>query len=174
MPLVYQLVTFQGIRFGLFAYANGRPGGEAVFTEFVLDEVVQDRCPKAVRGVLKLMDQPTYLRSLEDRAVFESMTGNPLDLELLGEGEIRLVDSESGQALTVFEDGSAGFLPLDEHQVGQRFMWEVIPRGDVLLLSLFNHRYLQMTESGHVGCSAKGPEFSRANRASFEWIPLER
>jgi hypothetical protein len=59
--------------------------------------------------------------------------------------------------------------------VAQSFQWVNLMRGDTMLLSLTNHRYLatQPNEPGPVTVSATGPRPARNGGAEFRWKAVE-
>ncbi|WP_024869733.1 glycoside hydrolase family 43 protein [Pseudoxanthomonas suwonensis] len=156
--LPYQLKTFQGSRYALFAFnSDGREGGHADFDRFELVEPLADRSRNIPLG------QVVTLENLGDGSV---ATVHPLGVlqPLPADAEkaksplarFRVHDRGGGQvALEAMEamDGS-GFLTVDgiglsadvrllpEHPVASRFMWQDLLRGQFMLLSMKTHRYL--------------------------------
>lgn len=153
--LPYQLKTFQGTRYALFAYnAEGREGGHADFDGFELVEPLADRSHNVPYG------QVVRLSNLGDdsvAAVHALGVLHPVaaDAEAAGtpSARFRVHDRGAGQVALEAMDGS-GFLTvvgiglsadvrlLPEDPVGSRFMWQDLLRGECMLLSMKTHRYL--------------------------------
>ncbi len=153
--LPYQLKTFQGSRYALFAFnSDGREGGHADFDRFDLVEPLADRSRNIPLG------QVVTLENLGDGSV---ATVHPLGVlqPLRADAEkakspaarFRVHDRGGGQVALEAMDGS-GFLTVDgiglsadvrllpEHPVASRFMWQDLLRGQFMLLSMKTHRYL--------------------------------
>ena len=153
--LPYQLKTFQGTRYALFAYnAEGRDGGHADFDGFELVEPLADRSRNVPYG------QVVRLANLGDdsvAAVHALGVLHPVDAgaEVAGTpaARFRVHDRGAGQVALEAMDGS-GFLTvvgiglsadvrlLPEHPVDSRFMWQDLLRGEFMLLSMKTHRYV--------------------------------
>src|SRR5690606_10029338 len=143
--LPYQLKTFQGTRYALFAYnAEGRDGGHADFDGFELVEPLADRSRNVPYG------QVARLANLGDDSVAaRHALGvlHPVDAgaEVAGTraARFRVHDRGAGQVALEAMDGS-GFLTvvgiglsadvrlLPEHPVDSRFMWQDLLRGEFM------------------------------------------
>jgi hypothetical protein len=57
----------------------------------------------------------------------------------------------------------------------ESFQWINLLRGDTMLMSLTNHRYLatRPNEPGPVTVTATGPQPARKSGAEFRWAPVE-
>lgn len=153
--LPYQLKTFQGVRYALFAFnREDREGGYADFDRFELVEPLADRSRNIPLGKV------VVLENLGDGSV---ATVHPLGVvQPLPPGaekakspaaRFRVHDRGGGQVALEAMDGS-GFLTvvgiglsadvrlLPEHPVDSRFMWQDLLRGEFMLLSMKTHRYL--------------------------------
>ena len=187
--MTFQLRTFQGVRPALFNFnTSGQPGGYTDFDNYTVEE------PRA-RGIERMipMGKPITLTSgangsflVADRqnnvlvhvtadtaaAVLQNAKFQVVDL---GEGRVALkaangwLVSASGEAV-VLKDLTGGN-PGD----AESFQWVNLMRGDTMLMSLANHRYLSTkpTEPGPVTVSATGPRPTRKDGACFKWKIVE-
>ena len=75
------------------------------------------------------------------------------------------------RAVSVTGIGAESRLALERPRddISQLFQWTEMPRGDLLLLSLTSHRYLQINPDGTVSAKALGAQSQRQNGASFTW-----
>jgi hypothetical protein len=93
----------------------------------------------------------------------------------LGKGRVAL-KAASGRLFSAGNDGVslkdlAGKTPGD----AESFQWVNLMRGDTMLMSLLNHRYLatKPNEPGPVTVSATGPRPDRKGGACFKWKAVE-
>ncbi len=153
--LPYQLKTFQGTRYALFAWNQvGREGGHADFDRFDLVEPLADRSGNLPIGkVITLSNVGDG--SIAVRHPLGVVAPVAADAEAAGTSaaRFRVHDRGAGQVALEAMDGS-GFLTvvgiglsadvrlLPEHPVDSRFMWQDLLRGQFMLLSMKTHRYL--------------------------------
>jgi hypothetical protein len=183
--MAYQLTTFQGVRFSLFNYnTSGQPGGYADFDNFKIDE------PRA-RGMERTipMGKTITLTSGADGSFLTADTQNMLLINVaanapganarnirfkvvdLGKGRVAL---KAGNGLFVSAAGESVVLKdLARKAPGdaESFQWVNLMRGDTMLMSLTNHRYLatKSNNPGPVTVSATGPQPDRKDGACFKW-----
>ncbi len=163
--MVFQLKTFQGVRFALFSYnAAGAPGGYADFDAFSV------RQPNP-RGITRPIP---YGRAI---AIATAVGKTPLTIG--GQSAFQVVDRRLGRiALRT----SAGYLSVDPSAANrvalrrgpptdaQTFQWIETPYGDLALLSLATHRYLRLDPAtGVLRADHPGPEPGRNDGAQFTW-----
>ena len=182
--LPYQLKTFQGSRYALFAYNSaGGEGGHADFDRFDLAEPLADRSRNIPLG------QVVTLENLGDgsvAAVHALGVVQPLaaDAEAAKSpaARFRVHDRGAGQVALEAMDGS-GFLTvvgiglsadvrlLPEHPLDSRFMWQDLLRGEFMLLSMKTHRYLGILPgSGEpYGADRPGPRPDRKDGTVMRW-----
>jgi xylan 1,4-beta-xylosidase len=93
----------------------------------------------------------------------------------LGKGRVALM-AGNGRLVSAADDGVplknlAGKTPGD----AESFQWINLMRGDTMLMSLVNHRYLatQPKNQGPVTVSATGPRPDRKGGACFKWKAAE-
>lgn len=153
--LPYQLKTFQGTRYALFAFnAAGREGGHAGFDDFRVHEPLADRSRNLPLG------QVIALTNLGDGSVARvhplgvlqpvaadsdeaASAGARFRVHDRGQGQVALEAMDGSGFLTVVGIGlSADVRLLPEQAPGSRFMWQDLLRGECMLLSMKTHRYL--------------------------------
>jgi beta-xylosidase len=187
--MAFQLTTFQGVRLALFNYnTTGKAGGYADFDNFTLDE------PRA-RGIERMIPtgKTITLSSGADGTLLAvdaqtmSLVNVPADSPVaeaqyvrfqvvdLGNGRVAL-HSTNGRFVSAAKDGVslkdlAGTKPAD----AESFQWINLMRGDTMLMSLLNHRYLATNPNspGAVTVSATGPRPDRKGGACFKWKTVE-
>jgi len=152
--LPFQLKTFQGTRFALFAYnTKGTEGGYAQFKNFTLKESLADRAKNLP------LDQVITLTNLADR---RQAWANPHGMLCPGRSfspekdinyQFRVLDCGQGKVALQALNGS-GFLTvtsiglsadvrlIKEETAGSLFVWQDMLRGQCMLLSLKTNRFL--------------------------------
>ena len=183
--MVFQLTTFQGVRFALFNYnTSGKPGGHADFDNFTVDE------PRA-SGIERTIPVGKTI-TLSSRADGSLLAASARDMSLVNvpPGFARRLDARcslpgrrSGQGArgTAGRQRPAGFRrrrrcgPQGPRRrapgEAESFQWVNLMRGDTMLMSLTNHRYLatKPNSPGPVTASAAGPRPDRKDGACFTW-----
>ena len=186
--MTFQLQTFQGVRPALFNFnTSGQPGGYADFDNFTVDE------PRA-RGIEREipLGKTITLSSGADGALLATDGQNnslitvanerpsiPLAARFLvidlGKGRVALKAS-NGRLVSVDASGVV-FRDLAGAQPGaaESFQWVNLMRGDTMLMSLSNHRYLASKPNtpGPVTASATGPRPGRKDGSCFKWTAIE-
>jgi beta-xylosidase len=159
VTLVFQLKTFQGIRYALFNFGSG--GGFADITNFTVDEPR----PSAITRPIP------YGRTVE----FENLVGGT-KLTIDSADRFRVVDVKLGRVALETMDGRRVTVRGDQVSLekpsrgdAQKFQWTEVPRRDILLLSLATHRYLRRLPDGTWRADAPGAQYNRQNGASFTW-----
>lgn len=169
--MIFQLKTFQGIRYGLFAYGSG--GGLADFEEFSVEEP-RPRANMEPIPYSKTVEISTYVEGRRLGAdgsglVFAPGAGPGVGFKVIDRTKGRVaLQSPDGKFVTVSADGGTATLEKKRSDDSQTFQWIELVRGDVLLMSLVNHRYLRCAENGRLESTAVGAEFNRKNGASFK------
>jgi xylan 1,4-beta-xylosidase len=183
--MAFQLITFQGVRLALFNYNTaGKSGGYADFDNFTVDEprarAVERTIPIGKTITLtsgadgSLLAAATESLSLVSLAVDATNTATrslQFNVVDLGKGRVAL-KADNGRFVSVSEDvvslkDLAGKKPGD----AETFQWINLMRGDTMLMSLVNHRYLatKPNNPGPVVVSATGPRPDRRDGACFKW-----
>jgi xylan 1,4-beta-xylosidase len=189
VTMVFQLRTFQGVRYTLFSYNTlGKEGGYADFDRFT---VAQPRS----RGLTKPIPvgQTITLLNLADSTVLINWRGllRPVPLASpLAKGKaahFRVVDRGLGRIAlesaggleseggVVTVGGLAGIaevrLVKGPASDANTFQWQDMLRGDLMLMSLTTHRYLTSVPRSGGLCSADAPGTrpDRKDGSCFTW-----
>ena len=182
--LPYQLKTFQGVRYSLFAYNTaGREGGHADFDDFRVEEPLADRSANLPLGKL------ITLTNLADGSLLwagkrgiagavgagspeASGPGCRFRVEDRGQGRVVLRREEDGGFLTVVGQGlSADVRILPKETDGALFQWQDLLRGECMLLSLRTQRYVGMDPVTRAPYAADWPGArpDRKDGSVFKW-----
>jgi hypothetical protein len=163
--MVFQLKTFQGVRYSLFHYNRlGAPGGYADFDAMTVRE-------PDPRGITRPIP---FGRTI---TITTAVGGAPLRVG--GASAFEIVDRKLGR---VALRTPSGYVSVDTTGASSRvvlrrgapsdaesFQWIETPYGDLALLSLATHRYLRVDPSGALSADHPGPEPGRADGAQFAW-----
>ncbi|MBN1818875.1 MAG: endo-1,4-beta-xylanase, partial [Sedimentisphaerales bacterium] len=187
--MIFQLRTFQGVRPSLFHYnASGQPGGYVDFDNYTVDEPrargIERQIPTgkiitltsgADGSVLASDTRPMTLVNIAADATAVDARSVQFEVVDLGKGRVAL-KTANGRFVSVAEDGIflkdlAGKTP----GTAESFQWINLMRGDTMLMSLTNHRYLATSPNspGPVTVSATGPNPARKGGACFQWKAIE-
>jgi xylan 1,4-beta-xylosidase len=186
----FQLTTFQGVRPALFHYnTSEQPGGYVDFDNYVVDEPrargIEREIPTGKTVVLTSGADGSFLAAdtqnntlvnVADDASGAAPQNAKFQVIDVGLGRVALkaangkVVSVAGPESVVLKD-LAGAKPGD----AESFQWVNLMRGDTMLMSLTNHRYLATTPDspGPVTISATGPRPDRKGGACFKWKAVE-
>lgn len=182
--LPYQLNTFQGSRFSLFAFnANGREGGIAEFDDFVVDEPMADRTANLPVGkviTLRNLANNTRLVALRKGICYSAVEGSR---EWNGKDcQFRVHDR--GKGLVVLEAvNGTGFVSVEglgisadvrlvkKESEASLFLWQDMLRSQCMLLSMKTNRYIGCSPDMGEPYSAQfaGSDPNRRNGCVFEW-----
>jgi len=183
LTLVFQLKTFQGVRFALFNFnTHDAAGGYADFDHFRVDE------PRANgRGRPIPLGKTITLTSLADQrrlavwnGLLRAMSGPIRDpgagrFRVLDRGRGRIaLEAENGTGfVTVTGAGEAGDVRLVKTDAGDAatFQWQQMESGDIMLLSPITDRCIAVDPlaNGLLNARARGVSPDRRNGASFTW-----
>jgi beta-xylosidase len=187
--MVYQLRTFQGVRFALFNYnTSGTTGGTTGFRFF---EVYEPR-PKGLMRPIPV-GKTIELISLGDSSLLVNWRGflRPMNANLpanrrasaqfqvvdRGNGRVALKSVLDGGFVTVKGIGLMSSVRIEPNAEGDAstFQWEDMLRDDLMLMSLSNHRYLFADPFAGSLCSADavGTRPDRKDGACFSWRVVE-
>jgi beta-xylosidase len=182
--------TFQGVRPALFNFnTSGQPGGYADFDNYTVDE------PRA-RGIEREIPigKTIVLTSGADGSIVaQNGTGIenvPADTPFqerfkfqvidLGLGRVALKSVSTGTFISVVNENNvvlAAENELANSKPGdaESFQWVNLMRGDTMLMSLTNHRYLATRPNtpGRVTATALGATPARKSGAEFKWKAVE-
>ena len=183
--MVYQLKTFQGIRFALFNYnMTEKEGGVVDFNFF---EVYEPRPrglmrPIPVGKIIELTNLGDntvlanwrgFLRPVQPNSPFTARSATQFRVIDRGNGRIALQSVVDGGFVSVLGLGlmsEVRILPKDAG-AASTFQWEDMLRDDLMLMSLLNHRYLFADANAGSLCSADavGTRPDRKDGACFSW-----
>ena len=185
----YQLKTFQGVRYTLFNFnKNGKNGGYADFNSF---KVIEPRCksltqPIPYNQIIKLksiadnsllVNWRNFLRPARNESPFAANENSHFRVLDRGNGRIALQSVKSNGFVTV--KGNAGMAEVrivtEDQGEASTFQWEDMLNGDVMLMSLYNHRYLFVDPNAGSLCSAdaRGARPDHKSGACFSWNLVE-
>ncbi|MCB0668723.1 MAG: glycoside hydrolase 43 family protein [Saprospiraceae bacterium] len=183
--LPYQLRTFQGVRYALFNFnSGGKEGGYADFNGFKVDE---PRCWGLMRKIphnsiielqsvadsTLLVNWKNFLRPVGIGSRFAE--GHSSEFKVLdrGLGRIALQSVASGGYVTVRGNGGMAEVRIEKTDQGDAsvFQWIEMINGDLMLMSLYNHRYLKVDPRAGSLCAAdaRGARPDHQAGACFTW-----
>lgn len=187
--MTFQLTTFQGVRPALFNFnTTGQPGGYADFDNYTVDE------PRA-RGIEREipMGKTIILTSGADGSILAADTLSNVLVNVAADSpdaktpNVRFLVVDLGQGRVALKVVNARFVSVAETGVtlkglagkapgdAETFQWINLLRGDTMLMSLTNHRYLttKPNELGPVTATATGPSPARKQGECFKWKIVE-
>ena len=186
---IFQLTTFQGVRPALFNFnTSGQPGGYADFDNYAVEEPrahgIEREIPLGKTIMLTSGADGSFLAADTQGNLLVNISGDingqiPPNVKFqivdLGLGRVALKAS-NGRFVSAAEDGVtlkelAGKVPGD----AETFQWINLMRGDTMLMSLTNHRYLaaKPNEPGPVTATATGPRPARKGGECFKWETVD-
>ncbi|WP_208023806.1 glycoside hydrolase family 43 protein [Duganella aquatilis] len=158
--MIFQLTTFQGVRYALFAYNTGNQNGG--MADFASIDIVQPN----PRGLMRPIPYGQQIR-LGASAGLQTPT-TVLDM---GYGRIALQAGPS--YVTVAPDGSVSFQQV-RPGVAQSFQWMETPTGELLLMSLATNRFLRIDpQNGAVKADSPGPAPDGKDGVRFNWTQVK-
>jgi hypothetical protein len=187
--MTFQLTTFQGVRPALFNFNTLRhSGGYADFDNYTVVEPrahgVEREIPVGKTIALTSGADGSYLAADRKDELLVNVAAGPaasvpddarFQVVDLGKGRVAL-KAGNGRFVSVGTEGVAlkdlaGANPED----AESFQWVNLMRGDTMLMSLTNHRYLATVphNPGLVTASATGPRPDRKGGECFKWRELE-
>ena len=155
LRVAYQLKTFQGARYALFAYnGDGAEGGHADFDDFRIDEPLANRSRNipvgkvvTIRNLandLPLWANPHGMLHVADKGS-KRADGKDIAFRILdrGKGRVAIQSVENGAFLTVVGEGSSADVRLMKQETKDSlFQWQDMLRHQFMLLSLRTNRYV--------------------------------
>ena len=185
--LPYQLKTFQGVRFAIYAFTRDSDrGGTAFFDDFDVEEPLADRTGNIPAGQVIAMhnladdsvvwaDPHGMLHSVSptDPRAQSPATRFRIHDRGMGRIAIEVVGSE-GKFLTVVGEGMPAdirFLPETEDSL---FVWQDLLEGEFMLLSPRTNRFVGLDPATGEPYAADwpGPSPSRRDGTVLRWIAL--
>ncbi|HBY63434.1 MAG TPA: glycoside hydrolase [Solibacterales bacterium] len=170
---VFQLKTFQGVRYGLFHYnASGTPGGALDVNAFdVAEPRSRPRIPLGLRIHLRAGAGGVSLTVRDGAAQSSSDQGTAFLVKDMGRGRVAL-QAANGQFVSVTWAGAAREVRTRAGEPGkaETFQWVDLGRGDIQLLSLFTNRYLRVPLTpGPAAADHQSPASDRKDGSCFQW-----
>lgn len=180
----YQLKTFQGTRYALFAYnSEGKQGGYADFDNFQIDEPLADRSKNIPTGkIITLFNRGNDTRVFANphgTLHFRGKGSKEYETEACrfrvhdrGQGRLALEAMNGTGFMTVVGAGlSADVRLTKEESEGSLFQWQDMLHGQCMLLSLKTNRYvgLDPATGEPYGADWTGASPSRENGTVFIW-----
>jgi xylan 1,4-beta-xylosidase len=184
IDLPYQLKTFQGTRYALFAYnAAGKDGGYADFDNFSVKEPLADRSADIPLGKIVTLTNLAngkrvyghklgMLYSADEGS--EDASGPAARFRVLdrGKGRVALESTDGRGFVCVVGEGlSADVRILKEESEGCLFQWQDLLRGECMLLSIKTQRYVGANpDTGEpYGADWAGTRPDRKDGTVFVW-----
>jgi hypothetical protein len=187
--MTFQLTTFQGVRPSLFHYnTSGQPGGYVDFDNYTVDEPrawgIEREIPMGKTIALTSGADGSFLAADSQNNTLVNVAADAagavpqkakFQVVDLGRGRVAL---KAANGRFVSADGEkvslkdlAGKIPGD----AESFQWVNLIRGDTMLMSLTNHRYLaaQPNYPGPVTATSTGATAARKSGAEFKWKAVE-
>jgi beta-xylosidase len=171
--MVFQLKTFQGVRYALFAFnAAGTPGGRADFDSFIVEE------PHPHGLMRPIPDGWSITLTAHGHEIGLGLKDGRLAAVPAGAaGRFKVLAAGLGRVALRAEDGrlvaaGAGGVKLagGPPDRAATFQWMENVYGDLLLLSLATHRYLRIDPAtGAITADHPGPAPDRRDGACFAW-----
>lgn len=165
--MVFQLKTFQGVRYALFSYNTmGTEGGYADFDSMAVYE-------PHPHGLMR----PIPYGQAVTLTSYQAATGLSATGKRGVPGKFAVVDMGLGRAalkggngyLTVAADGKVT-LTQGKPGAAQSFQWSETPYGELVLMSLVTNRFLRIDPaSGAVTADSPGPQSDGKDGARFVW-----
>jgi beta-xylosidase len=156
--MVFQLTTFQGVRYALFNYNQaGKAGGHADFDSI---DVYQPN----PHGLMRAIPVGRRIRLAEFKSGRNVASYRVKDMGL---GRVAL---QSGAAwVSVDAQGGVG-VRKGQPGTAESFQWIETPTGELVLMSLVTHRFLRVDPATHaVRADSPGPVPDGSDGVRFTW-----
>jgi len=159
--LVFQLKTFQGVRYALFHYnVLGTPGGYVDFAHFTVDEPLS-------RGLTKPIPHTKTVTLTEESRGRTLTVGGESAFTVRDRGQGRVALETAQGFVSVASEGTLTLKrtrPTDT----ETFQWIETPQGEITLLSLATHRYVSLPiADGPAKADSPGPTRRRPDGVRF-------
>lgn len=168
MTMVFQLKTFQGIRFALFHYnTRGADGGAADF-DFMR---VLEPNPRGFAKPIP-MGQTIALTAAGRDTRFIVGGVDRFTVADRGLGRVALRAGRGTQFVSVTptsDSTSSVGLRAGAPRDAETFQWMETFYGDVVLMNLATHRYLRVERDGRVSSDSRGPEPDPDDGTALHW-----
>lgn len=175
--MVYQGLTFQGVRYALFNYnANRENGGYVDFDSIEISEPtprgLTRPIPYGKKIELVVHGRQSEMRlASSDNSLFASPNLSA-SFKVLDRGFGRVALRTSEGFISVDQFGIVSLRP-DVLGDSETFQWMETFTGELILLSLETHRYLRVdTDSNMILADCPGPRPDGKDGARFDWNPI--
>ena len=183
----YQLKTFQGVRFALFAYnKGGEAGGSAIFDDFDVTEPLADRSAaipagqvvtiaNLANGSMAWANPHGMLHHAPPGSDQARGAGIQFRIHDRGQGRVAIESLSEGKFLTVVGEGMSADIRFMPETQDSLFQWQDMLRGQFMLLSLRTNRYVGIDPATGEPYAADWPGASpsRKNGAVLQWHRVE-
>jgi xylan 1,4-beta-xylosidase len=167
-PMVFQLTTFQGVRYALFSYNQaGTKGGAARFDSF---DVKQPH----PRGLMRPIPYGKRVRLMSDGRDYgiavdgsQPAAGAAASWLVVDRSLGRVAFQWRNRHLSIDDQGNASLTRAPPGD-GETFQWIETPTGELVLLSLRSNRFLRIDpQSRKVDATSPGPRADRSDGVRF-------
>jgi xylan 1,4-beta-xylosidase len=183
--MVFQLRTFQGVRFALFNYSSdSEEGGYADFNDFMVYEPRPGGLTRPIpygktitltslADSTVLVNWKNFLRPVSPDGPFAPGDASYFRVLDRGNGRIALQSVVDNGYVTVIGSGELAEVRIEKEEKGDAsvFQWQDMLQGDLMLMSLSTHRYLFADPFAQSLCSADSPGArpDRKEGSCFVW-----
>jgi beta-xylosidase len=180
--MIFQLKTFQGVRYSLFHYYTGAgEGGYVDFDKLSVDEPhprgLMKPIPFGKKITLSVFGDGSVLVA-KDGLLSAAPAADPLasgtaaQFKVVDRGLGRVALQWGEKFVSAAATGDRGQVTLRSGRPtdAETFQWTETPYGDLILLSLVTHRHLRIEPgSGVVTANHPGPQPDRRDGSCFRW-----
>ena len=180
--MIFQLKTFQGVRYSLFHYnTDGSSGGYADFDSFTVEEPHPSGLMKSIpynqKIVLTVRGKESLLGVKDNKLLCIPNNELPADKTFVsfnvvdrGLGRVALQAKGGYLSVSVSGDQSYVVLKTGEPSEAETFQWIENVYGDLILMSLTTNRYLCVLKDGNEAATDHaGPLPDRCDGSCFVW-----
>jgi len=180
--MIFQLKTFQGVRYSLFHYNTGSaPGGYADFNKLTVDEPHPRGLTKPI-PFGQTITLATYgggsVLAVKDGVISAVPAGDPrasgpaARFKVVDRGLGRIALQSGSGYVSVKAPGGKGQVRLKKGRPSdaETFQWTETAYGDLILLSIVTHRHIRVApDSDMVSADHAGPLPDRKDGSCFRW-----
>jgi xylan 1,4-beta-xylosidase len=180
--MIFQLKTFQGVRYSLFHYHTGNgPGGYADFDRLTVNEPhprgLMKPIPFGKKITLSVFGNGPVI-VVKDGLLGAAPAGDPLasraasQFKVVDRGLGRVALQWGDKFVSVAAPGGKGQVTLRSGRPtdSETFQWTETPYGDLILLSLVTRRHLRVDPGSRaVSADHPGPQPDRKDGSCFGW-----
>ena len=164
--MIFQLKTFQGVRYSLFCFNDGGgAGGHADFDQFTVDE-------PHPRGLMRPIPfgKTIVLTNLADGSLLSVDGATRFKVVNRKLGRVALQTEKGFVSVTTADGTSRVTLKSGKPTDAETFQWTESVYGDLMLMSLATHRHLRVEPgTGAVTADHPGPKPDRKDGSCFSW-----